>query len=123
MLWSSWEIGSGYRFYRIGLKIPEKEEGNKEHFISLQHTKAFCQINKNPLNTKKKKKVSKCNKHHSLKFNCLKILVSFTGLALIATAIKYILYGRKKHSCTAPSAPTERMFQQQSNVWAGFQIT
>lgn len=105
----------------------ENREGREQYrsfYLTCQHTKVFCQINKKSLKTKKKgNSVSKCNKHHSLKFNCLKILVSFTGLALIATAIKYILYGRKKHSCTAPSAPTERMFQQQSNVWAGFQIT
>lgn len=74
--------------------------------------------------------VSKCNKHHSLRFNCVKILVSFTGLALIPTDIKHILYGREKknqqkpkHSCMALSAPIERTFQQQSSAWAGVQIT
>jgi len=114
-----------YRTLQNRAGVAEKEEGNRDPFTSFLNTLKCSVKSTNKLFKIKEmsNSVSKHNKHHSLRFNCLKILVSFTGLALIPTAIKYILYGRKKHSRMAPSAPIERTFQQQSNVWAGFQTT
>lgn len=66
--------------------------------------------------------VSQCNKHHSLRFNCLKILVKFYRASFDPKSYKIHPLWKEK-ALLHLSSTTERTSQQQSNVWADFQIT